>query len=1153
MARSSQVTLAFVLAVTSGPVSAQSFYATIRGAVGDATGVIAGVTLTLTDERTGVARTTTTNHVGEYVFANTAPAQYTLTAELTGFKTFERRGLLITVQQALVLDILLEIGTVTEQVIVTGETPTLGRATASVASTIDRAALENLPTTGRNPFLLATTLPSVVPLGTPFFTRMQDQNASSLLSIAGAPPRANTYLVDGVPITDLLNRAALIPSQEALDEVSVQVSTYDASFGRSGGGVFNSTHRSGANRFSGSALFRHRPDWGLADTFFASQIDAPRLDSYNNLWAGTAGGPILRGRTYFFGSTESYRTREIRESVLTLPTELERTGDFSRSLDAQGRLIVIYDPLTTRDNPAAPGQLIRDPFPGNAIPQDRIDPVARALMTMYPLPDTGQRATRTAPVSNAANQATVRIDHAVTDRYRLSATGAWYGSTEPSPLFFGGLPSDPDLGDISREVWMLALNNVWAPGGQTVYEARYGYLSYKDDFQLPTFDVASLDFSSTYVSALPVSEFPGITAAGYGSLGNDTGSRRNRFPSHTITGAVTRLAGRHTIKVGADFRRLGLEFEELGTSGAYSFTRAYTQGPNPNVSSATAGDAIASLLLGLPFAGTVRVGTPLRFSANYYAGYVQDDMRVNPNVTLNLGLRYEFESGLGEADDRFTVGFDRDGPFPVQVPGLDLRGGLMFAGKDGYPTHQSNPTSARFGPRAGFSWSLNERTVVRGGYGLFWSPHQFQSPSENTFGTRGFSATSNYFGSGDGGLTPCTGCQLANPFPNGLEQPQGSVPGLLTGAGSAIHFNDQFRRSPYLHKYSVDVQREFPGAITIRAGYIGSRGGNLDVGGSNAAAAININQLDPSYQALGSALQQQVPNPFFGNAAFGAFGTAPTLARGQLLRPYPQFGNVLAHQVSAGRSRYDSFVLEARRRFHGGWGADVNYTWSRTRDNIIGEGNAFSPLGMPTQLVLNNYDLDAEYGRSLSDLPNRLNVTGIVELPFGQGRRWLTAPGLARAIAGGWTVTPTGFLQSGFPVRVVQADNSGLFGSSQRPDVVPDVDPYASTAGEYDPSCRCVPWLNPLAWTPAVPFTFGNAPRVHPNVRTPARRVWNLAVQKAARTGQATLTFRLEVINLFNSRDLAGPIIQFPQPTFGQILASGGVPRTLQLMVRAVF
>jgi hypothetical protein len=225
MARSAQVTLAFVLAATSGPVSAQSFYATIRGAVSDATGVIAGVTLTVTDERTGVARTTTTNDVGEYVFANTAPGQYTLTAALTGFKTFERRGLLITVQQAIVLDILLEIGTVTEQVIVTGETPTLGRANASVASIIDRAALENLPTTGRNPFLLSTTLPSVVPLGTPFFTRMQDQNASSLLSIAGAPPRAKTYLVDGVPITDLLNRAALIPSQEALDEVSVQVSS----------------------------------------------------------------------------------------------------------------------------------------------------------------------------------------------------------------------------------------------------------------------------------------------------------------------------------------------------------------------------------------------------------------------------------------------------------------------------------------------------------------------------------------------------------------------------------------------------------------------------------------------------------------------------------------------------------------------------------------------------------------------------------------------------------------------------------------------------------------------------------------------------------------------------------------------------------------
>ena len=246
----------------------------------------------LTNEATAVATTTVTNASGEYVFTNVPPGVYTVAATLGGYRRFERRGLAVGTQQVLVVDVTLEVGEVAEQITVTGETPALDRSSASVSSMIDRSALENLPSTGRNPFLFSTTLPNVIPVGTPFFTRMQDQNATSLLSIAGAPPRANAYLLDGVPITDLLNRAAMIPSTEALEEVSVQVNTYDSSFGRSGGGVFNSTHRAGTNRWSGSGLVRNRPDWGLANTFFAGKANLPRASSYNYLWAGAVGGPI---------------------------------------------------------------------------------------------------------------------------------------------------------------------------------------------------------------------------------------------------------------------------------------------------------------------------------------------------------------------------------------------------------------------------------------------------------------------------------------------------------------------------------------------------------------------------------------------------------------------------------------------------------------------------------------------------------------------------------------------------------------------------------------------------------------------------------------------------------------------------------------------
>jgi hypothetical protein len=1143
---------ALLVAATAMAASAQTFYGGIRGATRDATGVVPGAALTLTNEATAVSLTTVTNDAGEYAFPNTPPGVYSLAARLGGYKTFERRGLIIGTQQTLVVDVALEVGEIAEQITVTGETPTLDRSSASVASLIDRSALENLPSTGRNPFLFSTTIPNVIPLGTPFFTRMQDQNAASLLSIAGAPPRANTYLLDGVPITDLLNRAAMIPSAEALEEVSVQVNTYDASFGRSGGGVFNATHRAGTNRWSGSGLLRNRPDWGLANTYFASQANLPRPSSHSYLWAGAIGGPIARGRTFVFATTEGYKTREIREAVLTLPTALERSGDFSRSVDASGRPIVIYDPRTTRSNPANPAQSIRDPFPGNIIPAERIDPVARELLRRYPLPDTGRSATRSAAVSDLSNQATIKVDHQVTRRLRTSGTFAWYGSIEPFPLSYDGLPSDPNLGEVARDVHVLALNNLFTPGGSTVYELRYGYISFADDYLVPAFDVSQLGFASSYTSALATSQFPTINLTGYSGMGAGF-PRQTRFPSHTLNGTLTRLIGSHTVKAGADYRKLGLVTFEPGTSGNYGFNQGFTQGPNPNAGSTAAGDAIASLLLGLPAAGNVSFGAPFALNAHYYAAFVQDDVRVSPRVTLNLGVRYEYESGLGEANDQFTVGFDRDRPFPIQVPGLTLRGGLMYAGVDGYPTRQSDPDRAKYGPRVGVSWALGERTVLRGGYGIFWGPHQFQFPSENTLGTRGFSGTATYFASADGGLTPCASCALRDPFPGGVDRPQGSTQGLATGAGGDIHFNDQSRRSPYLHKFSVDVQHELPLAITLRMGYLSSRAERLDVGGTTQSA-INVNQIDPAYLSLGPALQQLVPNPFFGNTSFGAFGTQATISRGQLLRPYPQFGNVFAHQVSAGRSRYHSFTLDGQRRMRGGWAAGANYTWSRLDDNLIGELNFFSDRGGGNQLVLDNYDLDAEFGRSLADTPHRLNVTTTIELPFGDGRRWLNEAGVLRALAGGWSATVVGFLQSGFPIRIVQStNNSNLLGSSQRPNVVPGVDPMAPNAGEYDRSCRCVAWLNPAAWSGAAPFTFGDAPRVDPRLRTPGRNNWNLAVQKAERIGTTTLTLRVEVINLFDNPDLTGPVIGFGLPTFGGIFNSGNVARTVQLMARFGF
>ena len=315
---------------------------------------------------------------------------------------------------------------------------------------------------------------------------------------------------------------------------------------------------------------------------------------------------------------------------------------------------------------------------------------------------------------------------------------------------------------------------------------------------------------------------------------------------------MSRFFGSHTIKLGAEYRVIGMKLTAFGQpSGNFDFTPAFTRGPNPLTGGTTA-HALASFLLGFPANGDITVGAPNDFYIRYFGGYVQDDYRVTRNLTANLGLRYEFEQGLQERDNRLTVGFDRSAAFPVQIPGalrpdgtpLELKGGLMYGGVDGNPTHQSDPSKKKFAPRIGFAYSLNPRTVVRGGYGLFYAPNQYAFPDENRLGTRGFTAVTTYFASNDGGLTPCAGCSLTNPSRTGSSSRVGSALGLRTGVGGTVHFVDQFRESAYVHQFSVDVQRELRSDMSLSVGYLGSRSEKLSVGGTNSNT-VNINQLEP--------------------------------------------------------------------------------------------------------------------------------------------------------------------------------------------------------------------------------------------------------------------------------------------------------------------
>src|SRR5664279_1354130 len=379
----------FIVLLTASLALAQSFQGTLRGRVLDPKGATASAAIiTLTDEGTAVSRKTVTNEQGEYTFASLTPATYTVSVESPGFKRVEQRGVAVATQAVAVLDFTLALGQVSEQINVTADTPPLQTGDASTGQVIDSQKITDLPVLGRNPFFVAKLAQTVVFVANPKMGRMQDQNANSQVSIAGGPVRTNNFLVDGISITDSNNRAVFVPSPESVQEVKLQASTYDAEVSRTGGGTFNSLLRSGTNNLHGSAVGHIRQtDW-LANSFFSNRAGLPVADQPFRDWAGSLGGPVIipklyngRNRTFFFVATEAYRQQDGSNTALSVPTALERVGDFSQSVTKGGVRQVIYDPLSTTSSG------VRTPFAGNIIPDGQLNSAGLKLASYYPLPN----------------------------------------------------------------------------------------------------------------------------------------------------------------------------------------------------------------------------------------------------------------------------------------------------------------------------------------------------------------------------------------------------------------------------------------------------------------------------------------------------------------------------------------------------------------------------------------------------------------------------------------------------------------------------------------------------------------------------------------------------------------------------------------------
>jgi hypothetical protein len=1147
---------AVVLALAEAPMYGQVISASINGAVLDPAGAaVPNAKVRAVNTSTNLEIAAATDSDGRYTFPSLPPGgPYSVIVTAAGFNTEERSGVTLEVNQAARIDFTLRIGATTETVQVTAEAPLIDATTAAMGQVVTGESIVNLPLNQRNTYSLIFLAPGVQ--GDVSFT-YNNMN----FSINGGRPGTTDILVDGIPSSPGLANPnqgiAVFPSVEAVQEFKVQTNAYSAEFGRSGSGIINLIYRSGTNQFHGS-LFEFLRNSDLDANSYYSNLNGVVLPNFKrNQFGASLGGPVelprlYRGRnkTFFFAAYEGLRQGSATTLTTTVPSVAQRSGDFSHTLNAAGQLVTIYDPLTTA--PQGSGY-VRQAFPGNVIPADRIDKVGKNAAAYFPLPN---RPGSIAGVNNYfaagtsvlnTNLVDAKVDENLSDRSRFFVRYSRLALNQPSPVL---LPPEVAVAQRSPDNQAQTNNSVAIDFTRTIsatnlVEVRYGFARIKLDYRSTSlgFDPTKLGFPASIAANADHLIFPGIAPANYYGLGapGQGDTRDPSFESHLLAIENTRILSAHTLRFGVEARLLRVDDTESGSStGNFSFTNAITQGPNPNAASTTAGNSIASLLLGV---GSGSIGINLKDVATqsrYYAAFVQDDWKVLRKLTLNLGLRYDLDIPRTERFNRLQT-FDPLVPSPLAArTGIaGLRGGVVFTGVDGSSRRQFEPQWHNFNPRFGFAYQATARTVVRGGFGIFYAPTLRGAGA--TVGSTGFGATTNYAGSPDG-LTPAF--YLSNPFPNGLNLPAGSSQGVLTGIGSSFESpmtGDNI--VPYTESWNLDVQRQLPGSVLLDVAYVGSHGVHLNMGGE---ATININQLTPDVIALGSKLQQSVANPFYKIITTGPEASA-TVPLAYLLTPFPQFTEVDNMFPTGGYSLYHALQVKVEKRLSHGLSTLVSFTGQKSIDDF----SILSNVGNSTGGIQNIYNGHAERAVSSNDRSRRLVISGTYRLPIGRGqalgRHWNRA---IDALIGGWQMNGIYTYQTGFPLSVTAQNtctNCGI--NTLRPN-----NNGQSAKLDGPVSQRLKQYFNTSVFTQPTPFTLGNAPRTLPDVRAPSSENIDFSLFKMFHPMERmTVVFRAEAFNILNQVVFGMPNVSLNSNQFGVISSQANSPRAVQFGLKVLF
>ncbi len=1135
---------------------AQTTTGQITGVIEDVSrAVIPGAQVTATQVETGLKRETSTNELGYYSFPLLPPGAYRVDVRKEGFRPVSQTGIGLNVDQVARVDVVLQLGGVAESIEVTAAAVSVERETAALGTVMEGGKIVNLPLNSRNPFTLALLVPGVTP-GRGFGDLF---NTAAGFRINGGRANTNEILVDGVtnvtPAANPIAVVAILPSPDALQEFKIQTNSYSAEYGRSGGGVVNMVMRSGSNEYHGTVFEFLRNSTMDANDFFANRAGTPLASFQRNQFGFTFGGPVRKNKLFYFVNYEGLRERSANIVNISVPTAAERKGDFSasRQLVANACLPVqVFDPVTTRRG-ASGTAFVRDPFPGNAIPSARFDAAGAGFAQYYPLPNNaGAACTGTNNFfsakkdQTATNQFNGKADWNASARDRLFVGLNWRSYERQLPNHFGNIAASngvqggdriPGRGarlDYTRVQTPTFLLNVRA--GVTRLERiipEYPRGLRMTDLGFP----AGMD----RVMRRPLS-FPRTAVAGYAALGR-SGEAAYTFQSGTTyswNASAMWVRNRHTVKFGLE-TRVNQSYEDsgFGTSGDYNFARNFTTGPDPNAPRADRGNGVASLLLGTG-TGFVQVLPPLLTSNNYSGLYVQDDIRLSPRLTVNLGLRWEVENGRKERLNQLSYfDFDAASPLAPKAGLPNLRGGQRFVTRD--QPRQFDTDWNNLGPRFGLAYSATPATVVRAGYALLYLPYVGMAVG-GAAGNNGFLANTAWLSSLDG-MVPLN--YFSNPFPNGIDPTPSNPAPLVTAVGQNLGSIrdgaiDRGARVGYTQQWNLNLQRALPAGVVVEGAYIGSKGAKLMDNG------WQLNQLRPEQMALGSRLQELVPNPFHGVIESGTL-SQPTVTRGQLLRPYPQFLNVLDFRPAAAASIYHAAQFRMQKQFSQGSSALVAYTAGKLIDDSAG---ITTGGGGPAPAHQNAYDRRSDRSVSSQDISQRFVTSFVYALPFGRGRalgkRW---PGWMNQAFGNWRVNGILILSTSVPLSLTAPNNSGVFSDLQRPNVSgnPKLPAGRPTSEKLNR------WFDTTVFSQPAAFSFGNAGRTLPNVRGDGiKNVDFSAFKEFAFRETCHVELRAEAFNFFNTPQFDLPGLGLGG-NFGVVAGQANNPRQVQLGLKVVF